>query len=165
MIPMFIRDAKLEDAEAILQIYAPIVEKTAISFETQVPDKNEIQTRIKAYSESHTFLVADDGNTIQGYCYGSSFRPRKAYGKTAEVTVYVAEDQQGKGIGHSLYAELFKQLIDRGFHTAIAGITLPNPASIALHRASGFKTVGTLREVGHKLDRWHDVQWWQKQLI
>ena len=159
-----IRDAKPEDANAILEIYGPIVRDTPISFELDVPTEEEMKSRISAILNSHAWLVADTGNSLLGYAYASTFRPRKAYRFSAEVTVYVQETSHRSGIGQSLYTSLFSRLADRGFRTALAGICLPNDASIALHKNLGFQSVGTFRDVGYKFEKWHDVEWWQKPL-
>ncbi|MEM8652046.1 MAG: arsinothricin resistance N-acetyltransferase ArsN1 family B [Pseudomonadota bacterium] len=159
-----IRPGELSDAEGVREIYADIVENTAISFEIDVPDVDEMAQRIENVSKSHVFLVAEHASQILGYAYGSFFRPRKAYEKSAEVTVYVHKDMHGKGIGRRLYEALFEVLAEKGFHTALAGIALPNDASVALHKSLGFTTVGVFREVGFKFDKWHDVEWWQRPL-
>ena len=159
------RAAKPTDAQGILDIYAPIVEQTAISFETEVPDEATIGERIKSYSDSHAYLVSEDEDRILGYAYGSSFRPREAYRNSVEVTVYVHPQARGHGIAKNLYTALFGKLLEKQFHTALAGIALPNEASVALHRVLGFEPVGIFRDVGFKLGQWHDVQWWQKPLI
>lgn len=159
-----IRTATDADAAAIQAIYAPIVEQTAISFETEPPGSDEMAERIRDALDSHAYVVAEDNGTVLGYAYGSTFRPRAAYASTCEVTAYVAEGARGQGIGKLLYKSLIPVLARRDFRTAIAGIALPNDASIALHEAMGFEKVGILREVGRKFDRWHDVGWWSLSL-
>lgn len=159
-----IRTATTSDAEGILTIYSPIVEETAISFELEVPTLTEMRKRITANLETHAYFVAEQSGRIAGYAYGSAFRPRKAYSNSAEVTVYVHPENYGQGIGRALYDTLLPKLTERGFHTALAGIALPNEASIALHKACGFERVGTFREVGFKFEKWHDVEWWQRDL-
>ena len=81
------------------------------------------------------------------------------------MSVYLAPDARGHGLGRTLYATLFARLTDRGFVTALAGVALPNEASLGLHRALGFETVGTYRAIGFKHGRWHDVTWLQKALV
>jgi len=159
-----IRTAMPEDAEGILAIYKPVVRDTPISFELEIPDIAEMQTRIKNTLESHAYLVAEHTSKILGYAYGSSFRPREAYNHSSEVTVYVHPDNHKQGIGKILYSRLISELSDRGFHMALAGIALPNDASVALHKSCGFERVGIFREVGFKFNKWHDVEWWQKPL-
>ena len=91
-------------------------------------------------------------------------RPREAYRFSAEVSVYVHPRFRGKGVGKKLYTALFDSIRKLGFHFAYAGITLPNDASVALHKACGFSEIGTFSEVGFKYDSWHDVSWWQRKI-
>lgn len=159
-----IRPATIDDAQAILAIYAPIVETTAISFETVPPTIDEMAERIRTYLASHAYLVAEKDGAVLGYAYGTAYRPRAAYASTCETTVYVAEAGRGQGIGKQLYKALLPELAGRNYRTAIAGIALPNDASIALHESVGFEKAGVLREVGYKFDRWHDLGLWTRAL-
>jgi phosphinothricin acetyltransferase len=152
------------DAAACAAIYAPSVEATPISFEVTPPGAAEFAGRIAKYSATHQFLVAEEDGEVLGYAYACSWRERPAYDWSVEVSVYVAAGQQGKGVGRALYVELFDRLRAQGYRIAVAGITLPNPASIALHERLGFVSIGALREIGWKLDRWHDVGYWQLHL-
>ena len=161
---MDIRRAILSDAEQISAIYLPIVKDTSISFETDPPDGDEIARRISTILATHEWLVAYDQNGIAGYTYASQYRPRHAYRYAVETTAYVHERCRGQGVGKSLYEELFKSLISLDFHVAYAGISLPNPASVALHRAVGFESIGVFQEAGMKFGKWHDVSWWQRKL-
>jgi L-amino acid N-acyltransferase YncA len=159
-----LREACPGDAESIQEIYAPFVKETPISFETEVPTVDEMSRRIEQYRATHAYYVAISNNKVVGYAYGSVHRAREAYKPSTEVTVYVSQNEQQKGIGRSLYAKLLPRLRQKGFHAAFAAITLPNPKSIALHEALGFTHVGTFKEVGRKLNAWHDVGWWQRLL-
>jgi phosphinothricin acetyltransferase len=178
---MLIRPADPDrDAAACAAIYAPSVESTPISFELTPPDAAEFARRIEKYSTTHQFLVAEAGGArpgdemdseealdgaagavVAGYAYACRWRERPAYDWAAEVSVYVDPARQGEGIGRALYAELLERLRAQGFRSAVAGITLPNPASIALHEAMGFESIGALRDIGWKRDAWHDVGYWQ----
>jgi L-amino acid N-acyltransferase YncA len=159
-----LREACSGDAESIREIYAPFVKETPISFETEVPTVDEMYRRIEQYRSNHAYFVAISNNKVVGYAYGSVHRTREAYKPSTEVTVYVAQNEQRKGIGRSLYAKLLPRLKQKGFHAAFAAITLPNPKSIALHEAAGFTHAGTFKEVGRKFNAWHDVGWWQRLL-
>ena len=159
-----IRQAIESDAAQILEIYGPIVEHTAISFEIDTPSAHDISGRIKAVLKTHDWLVAVDTNEVVGYAYGSQYRPRKAYRFAAETTVYVKESRRGLGLGKTLYDALLLSLNSRGFRRAYAGIALPNDASKAIHRACGFTEIGVFPEAGFKFDRWHDVSWWQRKI-
>jgi L-amino acid N-acyltransferase YncA len=160
-----IRDADpAADAAACARIYAPYVEASPISFEEEAPDAAELQRRIGSYAATHAWLVAELDGAVAGYAYACAFNERPVYRWSAGVSVYVAEDQRGQGLGRALYTELFERLRRRGFRMACAGITLPNEASVGLHESLGFEPVGVFREIGWKQGRWHDVGWWQLEL-
>jgi L-amino acid N-acyltransferase YncA len=152
------------DPAACAAIYAPSVESTPISFELTPPDAAEFARRIEHYSATHQFLVAEAGGEVVGYAYACRWRERPAYDWSVEVSVYVDAAHQGEGIGRALYAELFDRLRAQGYRVAVAGITLPNPASIALHERIGFQPMGALHEIGWKVGAWHDVGYWQLNL-
>lgn len=154
-----IRPAQPGDAAAIADIYAPYVTDTAISFETTPPDAAEMTRRLTACLETHPWLVAENGGRIAGYAYAGRFSGRAAYSWSAEVTAYLHSDYQHQGLGTRLYRTLFNILGRQGFHGLFAGITLPNAASVALHRTMGMTEVGVYHEVGFKFGRWHDVAW------
>jgi L-amino acid N-acyltransferase YncA len=163
--PLTVRDADPGgDAAACAEIYAPYVTDSAISFEERAPSAAEFGTRIARYAATHAWLVAERDGAVVGYAYACGFNPRPVYRWSASVSVYVGDEERGRGVGRALYAELFERLRSRGFRMACAGITLPNEASIALHESFGFHPVGTLREIGWKQGGWHDVGWWQLEL-
>ena len=159
-----LRIASPRDAGGIAAIYAPIVERTSISFEVDVPTADEIARRVSATEAHWPWLVVDDGS-ILGYAYGSQHRIRAAYRWSVDVSVYVAEHARRGGVASRLYRALFAILIQQGFYAAFAGVTLPNEASLGLHRALGFEPVGIYRHVGYKHGSWHDVWWGQRQLL
>ena len=159
-----IRRAMPSDAEQIIAIYLPIVEETNISFETDPPSCEAMSRRISTTLDTHEWLVAYDKDGIAGYTYASQYRPRQAYRYSVETTVYVHERCRGLGVGKNLYEALFSSLVSLGFHSAYAGIALPNPASIALHKAVGFKPIGVFQDAGFKFEKWHDVSWWQRKV-
>ena len=159
-----IRAASAADAASLLEIYAPYVERTPVSFELTPPTVEEFGRRIEETLERWQWLVAErDGRSV-GYAYGSLHRERPAYRWSAEVTAYVHPDFQRQGIGGALYLRLFGDLAAKGYCNALAGVTLPNEASVALHRRVGFEPVGVFRNVGWKFERWHDVRWFQRRL-
>jgi L-amino acid N-acyltransferase YncA len=160
-----VRPATGADAEACAAIYAPYVTETAVTFETEPPSAAEIAQRIAAATESHAWLVAEDERRVVGYAYGGEFRSRAAYRWSCEVSVYLEVGRRRTGAGRALYDDLLVRLAGRGFRTAVAGMTLPNDASIGLHRAMGFEPVGTYRRIGFKHGAWHDVAWVQRSLI
>jgi phosphinothricin acetyltransferase len=159
-----IRQATVDDAAALQAIYAPYVESTPVSFETVVPRVDEFAARIAKSLSKWQYLVAERDGLIVGYAYGSSHRERAAYQWSVEVSAYVDPSCHRQGIGRALYVNLFDDLIAMGYCTAFAGITLPNDASVGLHRSVGFEPIGVFRRIGWKFDRWHDVAWMQRTL-
>ena len=156
-----VRDATHADAASVLEIYAPAVATTVVTFEEVAPTEEEMASRIEA---SHVWLVADTPGGVAGYAYASRFHPRAAYRWSVEVSVYVAEPSQGQGLGRLLVDTLLEALRDRGYVNAFAGISLPNPGSVRLFESFGFSPIALQRKVGFKLGAWHDVGWWQLQL-
>ena len=152
------------DAAACAAVYAPSVEATPISFELIPPDAAEFARRIAKYGATHQFLVAEEEGEVIGYAYACRWAERAAYDWAVETSVYVAAGHHGKGVGRALYRELFELLSGQGFRTAVAGITLPNPASISLHESMGFEPIGSLRDIGWKEGAWRDVGYWQRRL-
>lgn len=161
-----VRAARGDDAEAIRDIYAPYVATGAASFETEPPTLADMRARIAGDDGLYPWLVAQDrdGGAILGYAYAGAFRQRAGYRWTVETGVYVADGRQGGGFGRRLYAALLATLTAQGFAQAAASITLPNPASIALHQAAGFRPAGVFRGVGYKGGEWRDVGIWQREL-
>ncbi len=165
MATLRIRDVQPErDAAACAAIYAPYVEQTAISFEARPPDALEMEARIAGYVATHPWLVAEEGGEVVGYAYACPHQERAAYRWAADVSVYIASNRRGEGLGRSLYERLFVHLRRQNFQIASAGITLPNDASVGLHEALGFLRVGISPRIGWKGGRWHDVSWWQLEL-
>ena len=164
MTDLRIRDAVRADTEALLAIYRPFVVETAVSFEFVPPSGAEFEQRIVAAQSKWAWLVAERGNEALGYAYGSSFRTRAAYQWSVETSAYVHPAHHGQGVAKALYARLLTVLAEKGYCTAYAGITLPNEASVRLHRSLGFGEVGVFRRAGRKFGMWHDVSWWQREL-
>lgn len=158
------RDARAADGAACAAIYAPYVTGTAVTFETEPPGVAEMARRIAAAQRRHAWLVLEDRGRVCGYAYGSAHQERAAYRWACEVSVYLETGRRRTGAGRALYEALFAQLAERGFRTAVAGMTLPNDASVGLHRAMGFEPVGTYRRIGWKQGAWHDVAWTQRSL-
>jgi phosphinothricin acetyltransferase len=152
------------DAAACAAIYAPSVHSSPISFEIVPPDAAEFGRRIARYAATHQFLVAEDGGEVVGYAYACRWAERAAYDWSVETSVYVDGAHHGRGVGRALYTELFDRLRAQGFRIAVAGITLPNPASIGLHESMGFESIGALRDIGWKEGSWRDVGYWQLYL-
>jgi phosphinothricin acetyltransferase len=162
---MLIRDASASDAEACAAIYAPYVTDTAITFEIEPPTVEEMTDRITKAVKTHAWLVIKDEGRVVGYAYGGPYKERAAYRFSCEVSVYLELGRRRTGGGRALYEALFARLVERGFRTAVAGMTLPNDASVGLHRALGFEPIGTYRRIGWKHGAWRDVAWAQRDLV
>ena len=159
-----IRQAEPADAEQLLQIYSPVVKNTCTSFELTPPTENEFALRIATSIESHEWLVMEEAERLIGYAYATPHRSREAYKYSVETSIYIHNDYSRKGVGKKLYKALFVSLQSRNFHNAYAGITLPNEASVALHKSLGFEAIGICREIGFKHNEWQDVSWWQRKI-
>lgn len=159
-----IRVAEERDAQAITDIYAPAVTGRATSFELTPPDANEMMRRIVTVLAQHPWLVCESSETILGYVYATTHRERAAYRWSVDVAAYVSADAQRRGIARALYTALFEILALQGYRNAYAGITLPNPASVAMHEAMGFERVAVYHRVGYKMNKWHDVAWFERPL-
>ena len=142
----------------------PYVTDTAISFEIEPPPPAEMAQRIAAARRTHAWVVLERDGRVVGYAYGGPFKSREAYRWSCEVSVYLERGLRRTGAGRALYDALFARLAERGFRTALAGMTLPTDASVGLHRAMGFEPVGTYRGVGWKHGQWHDVAWAQRTI-
>ena len=158
-----IRLAADADAAALARIYAPSI-GTATSFEATAPDQAEMRARLQAVRPYAPWLVCARGDDIWGYAYAARHRDRAAYRWSIDASVYIDARYHRRGVGRALYTSLFALCGLQGFYTVHGGITLPNPASVALHEAFGFAPVGVYRAVGYKLGAWHDVGWWQLAL-
>ena len=159
-----IRIAGPHDAEAIAGIYAPAVADRATSFELTPPDPEEMRRRIINVLQRFPWLVCESSDGVLGYVYAAAHRERAAYRWSVDVAAYVSAQAQRRGIARALYTGLFELLSLQGYRNAYAGITLPNPASVAMHQAMGFEGVGIYHQVGYKFGQWHDVAWFQRAL-
>lgn len=162
---MLIRHADAHaDAAACLAIYGPFADATPASFEERAPAPDEFARRIQRIERTHAFLVAERAGVVVGFTYAGMYRERAAYRWAAESSVYLAEGARGNGLGRTLYEVLFGLLEHQGYRQVLAGVSLPNPASVALHEALGFERVGVHRRIGWKAGAWRDVLWLQRAL-
>ena len=159
-----IRLARDGDVDGIVEIYRPMVESTTISFETSVPDHEEMARRVHETLQSYPWLICELDGHVSGYAYAARHRVRGAYQWSVDTSVYIADGYRRRGVGRGLYESLFAILAAQGYFNAYAGIALPNQASVALHESMGFEQIGVYRGVGYKLGRWCDVGWWQRHL-
>ncbi len=159
-----IRLATRNDAQSVLDIYAPYCLKSPATFELQPPSLEEIGHLIDKTLTRFPYLLFEENDVAVAFAYAGQHMERAAYRFSANVSVYVREGFQGTGKGKALYSVLIPLLRKQGFCNAFAGITLPNPGSEALHKALGFVQTGLYKNVGYKFESWHDVSWWQLPL-
>ncbi len=162
-----VRDATIADLPAVAAIYTHYVLRTTITFNTEVRTPREWQERYERNvgAGPHHLLVAEVEGAVSGFVETQPFRPKPAYDRSVELSVYVAPDATGAGVGGALYAALLARLEeDEAFHRAYAVIALPNSGSEAFHRRHGFDLRGTLTEAGHKFGRYLDVAYYERAL-
>lgn len=164
-----IRMATKADAKELLEIYAPYVKDTAISFEYDVPSVEEFAKRINNILKKYPYIVAIDGNQIIGYAYVSSFKERVAYDWAVETTVYLRQDCRGKGVGKKLYLaleEILKRQNILNLNACIAYTSTENAyltnASTYFHERLGYKKVAHFTKCGYKFGNWYDMIWMEK---
>lgn len=164
---MRIRVATPDDARSLLDIYAPYVRNTAITFEYEVPSVTEFRTRIENTLSRYPYLVAEDAGEILGYAYAGHFTSsRSAYDHAAEVTIYLREACRGKGTGRLLYSVLESLLKEQGVYSLYSCIAMPrgqdpylDEASFSFHEHMGYRLCGRFEECGYKFGRWYDMVW------
>lgn len=172
MSNLVIRDARPEDAARLVEIYAPYIRETAVSFEYEVPTAEEFETRIRKISAKYPYLVCEKDGRIVGYVYAGQYSPREAYNWTVTTSIYLDENCRRHGIGTALYAELEKRLKERGIVNLLAGIAYAEQEdeylthdSVKFHTKEGYKKVAQLESVGKKFGRWYDLIWMQKKIM
>jgi phosphinothricin acetyltransferase len=151
MAAVKIRPAMRDDLPRLTEIYNYYVVNTPITFE-------------HAGAQRHRLFVAEDAGRVVGWAGTGPFRDRAAYDTSTETTIYCAQDATGRGIGATLYREMFDALKNEDINRLLAGITIPNEASIALHRKFGFTEVGVFTECGRKFGKFWDVVWMERPL-
>lgn len=166
-----IRTAKTEEARKLLEIYAPYVIDTAITFEYDVPSVEEFQRRIENTLQKYPYLVAECNGEILGYAYASSFHTRAAYAWAVETSVYVRLDRKKLGIGKALYEELERQLKMQNILNLYACIAYPQEEdehltkdSVRFHERMGFELIGEFHQCGFKFNRWYNMVWMEKHI-
>lgn len=166
-----IRPVVPEDAARLLEIYAPYVEETAITFEYDVPTTEEFRKRIERIIARYPYLVIEIGGVIQGYAYAGVFKDRAAYDRSCEMTIYLARDAVGGGLGRKLYEALEEALRARGMLNLYACIGVPEQDdeyldhnSEQFHEHMGYTKVGTFHQCGYKFGRWYNMIWMEKMI-
>ena len=157
---MTIRLARPEDASLVLDIYAPYVRDTSLSFELSVPTTEEMAARMAHYLQRWPWLVAEENGEVAGYAYASQYREREGYQWSVECSIYIHDAWMGSGIARQLYQRLFDLLKYQGYRNVYAVINLPNDRSVAFHERMGFRYQFTFEKVGYKLGQWKNVGWW-----
>ena len=163
-----VRAARTEDAEKLLEIYAPYVEKTAVSFEYVTPGVSEFAGRIRRTVIRYPYLIAETKGQTLGYAYAGSFIGRPAYDWSVETTIYLRQNARRMGIGRALYGVLEKELRAMGILNMNACIAAGSADeyltrdSVLFHEKMGFKMVGTFHDSGYKFNRWYDMLWMEK---
>jgi len=163
---LVIRPAQETDLPRLTEIYNYYIRETAVTFEVEAYSVEQRKPWLAQFGETgrYRILVAERDGSVVGWANSRRFHERAAYAPTVESSIYLDPAARGQRIGTQLYGALFDLLRGEDLHRAIGGITLPNHASVALHRRLGFTPVGVMREVGRKFDRWWDVGWFQKDL-
>ena len=162
---MSIRIATEADLPRLLAIYGPYVENTTVSFEYEVPTLDAFLTRFRKITEQFPWLVWEEDGTVLGYAYACAPFDRAAYQWCAEPSIYLMPEAQGKGIGKRLYEALEEILTAQGYRLSYAIITSENEASLAFHRAMGYKETAHCPGCGYKFGRWLGVTWMEKTLV
>lgn len=164
-----VRDADLNDAPRLLDIYDHYVKNTAISFENITPTTEEFGGRMKEIMKHYPYLVIENGGHVEGYAYAHLFVGREAYSYSAEMTIYLDAGSRGKGFGKILYDELESRLKKMGITNLYACIGVPEKEDEYLtnnsrdfHHHIGYETVGVFKKCGRKFGRWYDMIWMEK---
>jgi len=155
-----IRLATEKDSASILQIYAPYITDTVITFECQVPSLTAFSQRMANIQRKYPWLVCEIDHNIAGYAYASSFHEREAYDWSVDFSVYIDPQYHRKNIGKALYWALFETVKLQGYYNAYAIVVVPNIKSESLHESFGFKAIGIYQKAGYKFGGWHDVKWY-----
>ena len=164
-----IRHVTANDADKLLEIYAPYVTETAITFEYDVPTADEFTERIRSTLEKYPYIAAVQDGKIIGYAYAGVFKNRAAYDYDVEVTVYIKKEHRRSGVGRILYAELERLLKKQGITNLYACIACTETEdeyltndSVKFHERMGYRLIGTFRQCGYKYNRWYDMVWMEK---
>ena len=159
-----LRRAHLEDAEAILEIYAPYIRNTNITFEYEVPSLSEFRDRMAGIMEGYPYLICEIDGIAAGYAYAHRYKERAAYQWDAELSVYLREGCERRGIGQAFYTALMEIMKEQHVRNVYGIVTSPNPPSEALHAAMGFRLAGVSLKTGYKLGKWIDVSCFERPL-
>ena len=161
-----VRAAERRDLDGLSRVYNHYVATSTATFDLTPPSPEQYRTWFAEHAggRHQAWVATGVGDAVAGFAYSGPFRPRRAYDTTVEVSVYLAPESVGRGLGGRLYRALFDSLCDEELHRALAVIALPNPASVALHTRWGFREVGRLHEVGWKFGQFWDVAFFERPL-
>lgn len=157
-----IADAQ-KDAAAVLDIYRPYIEQTAVTFEVDVPSRREFAARMEGVAGEFPYLLLEIGGELVGYAYAHQQAERAAFAWNAELSIYFKQGWQGRGLGRPLYALLMELLTLQGYINFYGVITTSNAGSITMHEKMGFAKIGHHEKTGYKLGEWHDTVWMHKR--
>lgn len=156
-----IRLAESRDVPGILEIYAPFILETSVTFEEIVPDEASFWERIQGIMAELPYLVCEIDGRIAGYAYASGYRSRASYRWSKEVSVYIHPDFHRKKVAHALYTSLNEMVRYQGIADLLAIITMPNEPSVSFHERFGYRKCGEFTNVGYKLNEWQNVGWFE----
>lgn len=156
-----IRRVTPDDAALICGIYNYYVLNTVVTFEEEPLKAEEMAGRIRTISATYPYLVLEEADGVAGYAYANKFRERVSYRFAAEVSVYLKNGQEGRGLGTQLLEQMLAELWKTDTHALLACIALPNERSVAIHEKFGFEKIAVFREVGFKMNRWLDIGYWE----
>ncbi len=172
MPDILIRPAEPRDVPAMLAVYAPYVEETAVSFEYDVPAQEEFCARLERVQSFYPWLAVEQEGRVLGYAYASRFHPRAAYDWSVEVSIYLDRKERGRGLGRRLYETLEDCLCAQGVLSAYSCIAhAPTPdeyldhASMRFHERMGYRLTGSFPSCGFKFGRWYGMIWMEKRLV
>lgn len=159
-----IRLATEADCASLLDIYAPYITDTVITFEYEVPTALEFSKRISNIQKKYPWLICEINDKVVGYAYASPFSGRAAYDWSVDFSIYIDSKYHRKNIGKALYFTLIELLKLQGYYNAFAGVSMPNVKSESLHQSLGFTPIGVYQNVGYKFGNWHDVKWFELKI-
>ncbi|QDP39574.1 GNAT family N-acetyltransferase [Radiobacillus deserti] len=158
---VIVRDAHVNDVPEMTDIYNNAVRTTTATFDLEEQTADERQMWFHSFNDQYPLIVAEFNGHVVGYCSLSPYRSKPAYAKTVELSVYIAPNHRGNGVGSILLEEIIKRAKKLGYHTILGGVTEGNKRSMRLHEKFGFENVGCLKEVGFKFGNWQDVHFYQ----
>lgn len=158
------RLVELSDAKEILEVYAPYIKNTTITFEYEVVSIDEFTERIKNISSEFPYIVCIYEGNIIGYAYAHKYGERAAYQWSSELSIYLKHGYEKMGVGKTLYKMVMDILKLQNIRNVYGCITGDNEKSVNFHKKLGFEFVGRFEKAGYKFDKWIDVVWYQKRI-